>query len=175
MRNSDILRVIDTAGAVYVDGQYSEELLLRGFNLDDFVFSEDAKILAYNQQCALHDKLAFAAKLTPPVLPSLAERVAHWWLSEPYVSLDVRAVLLARCRRADERQRVEEELRLFDARQLLPLLRLMFMLVDIFREHNIVTGVGRGSSVASYVLFLIGIHHIDAIMYQLDIKEFLAD
>ena len=34
-------------------------------------------------------------------------------------------------------------------------------------------GVGRGSSVASYILYLIGVHRIDSIKYNLDWKEFL--
>jgi DNA polymerase III alpha subunit len=41
------------------------------------------------------------------------------------------------------------------------------------RKHNIVWGVGRGSSVASYVLYLIGVHKINSMYYDLDIEEFL--
>jgi DNA polymerase III alpha subunit len=41
------------------------------------------------------------------------------------------------------------------------------------RANNIVWGVGRGSSVASYVLFLIGIHKVDSLYYDLPIEEFL--
>ena len=46
-------------------------------------------------------------------------------------------------------------------------------LVDTMREHNIVWGVGRGSSVASYCLYLLGVHKINSIKFELDIKEFL--
>lgn len=53
------------------------------------------------------------------------------------------------------------------------LLRYMIYLVDYMRENKIVWGVGRGSSVASYVLYLIGIHKINSIHYDLDWKEFL--
>jgi len=53
------------------------------------------------------------------------------------------------------------------------LLRYMIYLVDFMREHTIVWGVGRGSSVASYVLYLIGVHKIDSIQYGLDWREFL--
>ena len=42
-------------------------------------------------------------------------------------------------------------------------IRYMVYLVDFMRENNIVWGVGRGSSVASYVLYLIGVHRIDSI------------
>jgi len=49
----------------------------------------------------------------------------------------------------------------------------MFYLVDFMRENKIVWGVGRGSSTASFVLYLIGIHKINPIQFQLDWREFL--
>ncbi len=52
-------------------------------------------------------------------------------------------------------------------------LNLLLYLVDHFRTNKIVWGVGRGSSVASYILYLIGIHKVDSIKYDLDIGEFL--
>ena len=69
--------------------------------------------------------------------------------------------------------RVEEELALYKARNLYPVLQLMIYIVDTMRKNNLVWGVGRGSSVASYVLYLIGIHKINSIRYNLNIKEFL--
>ena len=57
----------------------------------------------------------------------------------------------------------EEELILFKERDLIPLLRYLKYLVDTMRKHNIVWGVGRGSSVASYILYLIGVHKINSI------------
>ena len=58
-------------------------------------------------------------------------------------------------------------------RDMTDLLRYMVYLVDFMRENNIVWGVGRGSSVASYVLYLIGVHKINSIRYNLDWREFL--
>jgi len=49
----------------------------------------------------------------------------------------------------------------------------MIYIVDMMRKNNLVWGVGRGSSVASYVLYLIGIHKIDSLKYNLNIEEFL--
>lgn len=69
--------------------------------------------------------------------------------------------------------RVWEELDEFKERGMHNLLRYMIYLVDFMRENNIVWGVGRGSSVSSYVLYLIGIHKVDSIKYGLDINEFL--
>ena len=69
--------------------------------------------------------------------------------------------------------RAFEELEEFKKRDMLNLLRYMIYLVDFMRANNIVWGVGRGSSVASYVLYLIGIHKVNSIQYGLDYREFL--
>lgn len=69
--------------------------------------------------------------------------------------------------------RVEEELALFRTRNLYPVLQCLIYIIDTMRKNNLVWGVGRGSSVASYVLYLIGVHKIDSIKYKLDIREFL--
>jgi DNA polymerase III alpha subunit len=68
---------------------------------------------------------------------------------------------------------VEAELELFTARNLTDILRLLIHIVTILRKNNVVWGVGRGSSVASYCLYLLGVHRVDSIRYDLDIKEFL--
>ena len=65
------------------------------------------------------------------------------------------------------------ELYEFEKRGLNDVLRYVIYLVDTMRKHNIVWGVGRGSSVASYVLYIIGIHRINSIQYELDWQEFL--
>ena len=62
---------------------------------------------------------------------------------------------------------------MYQKRDLFMLLQYMKYLVDLMRENNIVWGVGRGSSVSSFVLFLIGIHRINSLYYDLDIEEFL--
>ena len=71
------------------------------------------------------------------------------------------------------KERVETELALFKAKNLFPVLQLMIYIVDTMKKHEIVWGVGRGSSVASYCLYLIGVHKVDSIKYNLDIREFL--
>jgi len=71
--------------------------------------------------------------------------------------------------------RVSEEFEEYRQRNMINLLRYMVYLVDFMRENDIVWGVGRGSSVASYVLYLVGVHKIDSIKYNLDWREFLRD
>jgi hypothetical protein len=97
----------------------------------------------------------------------------RWRMPNEYKELDIAAWLLEQCRADYELQRVGEELLLFQERDLFDLLRYLKYLVDTLRKNNVVWGVGRGSSVASYVLFLLGVHKINSIYYDLSIEEFL--
>lgn len=96
-----------------------------------------------------------------------------WNMPDEYKDLDIVKWILDQCSTDVERQRVGEELLLYADRNLLPLLQYLKYIVDTMRKYNIVWGVGRGSSVSSYVLFLIGVTKIDSIYYDLPIDEFL--
>ena len=98
-----------------------------------------------------------------------------WFMPEEYHDMDIAKWVLDQCQTDDELQRVGKELMLFQERNMIDLLRYLKYFVDTMRANNKVWGVGRGSSVASYVLFLIGVHKIDSIYYELSIKEFLRD
>ena len=112
---------------------------------------------------------------------------SEWFMPDEYKTLDIGAWIMAKLmeelqtieayevQAKPEWNRVCEELEAFEERGMYDLLRYMKYLVDFMRENNIVWGVGRGSSVASYVLYLIGVHRIDSIKYNLDWREFLRD
>ena len=61
----------------------------------------------------------------------------------------------------------------YQERGLFDLLRYLKYLVDVMCDNHVIWGVGRGSSVASYVLYLLGVHRIDSLYYDLDPAEFL--
>lgn len=96
-----------------------------------------------------------------------------WHMPQQYREFDIAKWLLSQCKHPEEIQRVGKELLLYQKRGQFLLLQYMKYLVDLMRENNIVWGVGRGSSVSSFVLFLIGIHRINSVYYGLDIEEFL--
>jgi DNA polymerase III alpha subunit len=98
---------------------------------------------------------------------------SNWHMPEKYKQLDIAEYLLKLCTTDAELQRVGAELLLYQERDMFDLLRFLVYIVDVMREQDIVWGVGRGSSVASYVLYLIGVHKIDSLYYDLDIAEFL--
>ena len=98
---------------------------------------------------------------------------SQWFMPDEYKNLDIAEYLLGLCNTDAELQRVGQELLLFQERNLFDLLRYLKYLVDVMKENEIVWGVGRGSSVASYVLYLLGVHRIDSMYYDLDPTEFL--
>ena len=98
----------------------------------------------------------------------------NWYMPEEYKNLNIEEWLYSQTPPWDpEHSRVAEELEAYKARNMLDLLRWLKYFVDTCTKNNIVWGVGRGSSVASYVLYLIGVHKIDSIKYNLDWQEFL--
>jgi DNA polymerase III alpha subunit len=95
----------------------------------------------------------------------------QWFIPQTYRNMDIEEWVVAQCPE-ENYARVVQELQLFKDNDMLPVLNCMKYVVDTLRENNIVWGVGRGSSVASYVLHLIGVHKIDSVKYNIPIEEF---
>ena len=98
---------------------------------------------------------------------------AEWNMPESYEQLDVKQFLLEKCNTEEERDRVLIEYKLFEQKKFVKVLQFLIYFVDTIRQNNVVWGVGRGSSVSSFCLFLIGIHKINPLLYNLDYREFL--
>jgi len=102
-----------------------------------------------------------------------AQQQANWHMPTEYKQLDIAKYVLTLCDDEAELQRCGAELLLYQERDLFDLLRYLKYLVDVMTENNIIWGVGRGSSVASFVLYKLGVHRINSLYYNLDISEFL--
>lgn len=96
-----------------------------------------------------------------------------WWMPAEYQQLDIAKLVLDRCSNDAELQRAGHELLMYAERGMLPLLNYMHYLVSTMKTQRIVWGVGRGSSTASFVLYLLEVHRVNSLYYDLDITEFL--
>lgn len=169
---------------------------MRGNNLHQFIITEDDMIdVLYNNQNVSHlvvDDTDWVAKFKQSCqefeLPVditwesesnldldnyIEECLNDWSLPEEYMDFDVQKYIYDQCTSQIQIDRVAYELDEFEQRGMLPVLRWLKYFIDTLKENNLIWGVGRGSSVASYVLFLLEIHRVDSIKYELDIKEFL--
>ena len=99
--------------------------------------------------------------------------VENWYMPDEYKQLDIQTYLINKTRNYEQKQRVEQEFAEFEARDMIPMLKFLVYMVTKLKDNNIMWGVGRGSSVASFCLFLIGVHKINPMLYNLDITEFL--
>lgn len=125
----------------------------------------------YNKGCAeLGQDPVFKVNSLPD---SPEEAIKQWNLPTEYAELDLDLYFASKVSTVEQAVRVVEELTLFEEHGLEPMLRFMIYLVKVMEENKIIWGVGRGSSVSSYLLFLAGLHQVDPIKYNLDIKEFI--
>jgi DNA polymerase III alpha subunit len=164
---------IDEWGRVIVSVDDVFELFYNECDAGSLNVLPDVKIDQYNEWCKIFNKLDhIIPELKNPEHSPEEEhkkRTREWFIPEENLNLDVRTTLLEMCETEIEYHRVSMEMDLYEERNLIPLLQLMFSLVEYFRKEKIVWGVGRGSSCASYCLFLIGVHKINSIKFGLDI------
>ena len=102
----------------------------------------------------------------------------HWHMPDEYKKINVEKYCIAKLEKhglvqEDYLETLDNELIEYTQRNMLTLLRFLIYLMDTCDTNNIVSGVGRGSSVSSLVLYLIGVHYIDPVKYNLNYKEFL--
>lgn len=146
-----------------------EQCLMRGF--------APSKVTGWLED-SLRESLDHALKINPDLFQAqlaeadLSDSAQQWLIPEQYQSLDIRALVLSLCRNQQDRERAEWELDQFESKSLLPVLRAIKFVIDTLRENKILWGVGRGSSVSSLTLYLLGVHRIDPMLWNLDPEEF---
>jgi len=118
------------------------------------------------------DKLAQYTEPNVSVEEFDSQYQQNWHMPQEYKDLDIAKYLLDLCSNDAELQRVGHELLEYQKIDFFDALRFLKYMVDTMRENNVVWGVGRGSSVASHVLYLLGVHKIDSLKYNLDPDEF---
>lgn len=150
----------------------------------DLYMSDPARNL---KNVLVNEKINFSTTLELESLPELIEyhisdqtieefdlkNTIKWFMPQEYKNFDIAKWVLEQCKSDAELQRAGEELILYQERNLFVLLQYLKYLIDTMRKNNIVWGVGRGSSISSFVLYLIGVHRINSLYYDLSINEFL--
>ena len=161
---------------VSIDEKSIMECLYRDIELTEILIEDPMFVEKYNQFSKLFD-IGNNIKYEEPSMLPKKEYIDHclknWNLPAEYESCDIKKLLSERCVTDIEKQRVKDEYIECEKRGLISVLKFLNYFVETLRKNNIVWGVGRGSSVASYCLYLLGVHKIDSIKYNLDMEEFL--
>lgn len=164
----------DNLGRAILDSNDLLDVMYQGTDIDNLLAEQDI-VEKYNSTLKKL-KVEGNGLLTPNEIDQKEfdnSNQQNWYMPLHYKNLDVNEYINNLVKTDEEKTRVAEEMELYNSFNLHNVLRFLIYLIDTMRAHNIVWGVGRGSSVASYVLYLIGVHKVNSIKYKLDIHEFL--
>lgn len=144
-----------------------------------FVTEMTPLVHSYNQMVMADGKITAKLEFNDSVIDSNA-----WKMPEEYKNMSLKDIS---CRLLDRQEelnldndqydtrilRIKSELMSYREIDKMDMIRLMCYIVDTMTAAKQIWGVGRGSSVSSYVLFLIGVHDIDSVKYDLDFTDFV--
>lgn len=166
-----------------ITDKYGQQIYSENDLVDVFLTNTQARL----KDVMISDQITFDSDLALEYKPNLISyresnlsveqfdeiNRSNWYMPESYQNFDIAQFILDQCKTDAELQRAGEELLMYQERDMFMLLRYLKYLVDTMRKNNIVWGVGRGSSVSSFVLYLIGVHRVNSLYYDLSISEFL--
>jgi DNA polymerase III alpha subunit len=162
--NQDLIR-IDSQGQTFVSDQGVIELAYQDALHTAFEWQNAHSRQQFEQVCDFLD-------FTPFRTSSMDVHDRSWFTPSEYANIDLDSYILSRCHNPAQQARACEELKLVHELKVEPLFRHLIYLVDQWRSQDAVWGVGRGSSVSCFLLYVIGINKINPLDYELDYREF---
>lgn len=176
MIKSELVNKIDEYGDVHLSTQEIIDGLLDGVIPSNVYVDDEVEVNKYiegSKKLGLtRNKLLLPVEHQMSPDEYLKSKAKSWMIPEKYFEIDIIEYLISRCKNQDEIDRVIQELNKFIDRDQVEILHVMIYIVDFLRENNIVWGVGRGSSVASFCLYLIGINRINPLEYDIPMSDF---
>lgn len=174
-------RILRFDGVSIVTKEQAIALLLRGAQPKDLrAVVEDEEFDKFNAQVSSEEKIHIAKP--EPISVNL-----EWQLPEPHLSMDLRATIVDRAVARLLKLNYSEELQLkaserimleydeIEKRGMVEFMKTVIYILDTFQRQNIVWGVGRGSSCACYILFILGLHVVDCVKFDVPMEEFFHD
>lgn len=149
-------------------------LLKEGVEVRAVTSPSDA-VTQYNKFASPDKRIRVKTELVPFAV--------DWTFDQRYKSLDVSKYvhrlheqLMGKEANYSERvMRLDHELQLFADRGLFDVIRAIIFTINRLTLADAVWGIGRGSSVSSYVLFVIGAHDVDSHEYDIPVEDFLRE
>lgn len=153
------------------------DFIERGIPSNNLYVSEmTPEIVKYNSLCSNNQKITVKDQIQFPEI--------QWNIPQSFLDVDIKELLINLLQediklinqpspmQINKIARFEEELTLFEQRNMLTILKVIYYVITTFKEHNIVWGIGRGSCVSSYILYLLEVHDVDPVLFDLDLSDF---
>ena len=168
---SQKIKRIKNDGGVQVNVNAAIEALNSGASVDNLELTSEEETQRFNDNM---ERFFFEEKIVPKVIDHEV-RQNTWNYPAEYDAIDLEYFFIEKCTTIEQAERVLVELELYERKDMAKLLRWCIYFMDVVQEKDLFVGVGRGSSVASYCLYLIEIHLVDSIQYGLDPIEFFKE
>jgi len=174
-------RYIDITGNCILKKEYIIEKFYENGDLKNFIFENCEDIEKYNSEIDKNigdNNLKLKTEKNIDYeenIINLLHRSKTWFIPEEYKKIDINEWFNSKKLNEVEKKRVKEELKLFKKYNMYDLLRFLIYMMDIIKEKKLIIGVGRGSSVSCFCLYLIGVHRINSIEYDLDYNDFFKE
>jgi hypothetical protein len=157
----------DDQGVCWLSEQGIIELAYSDLLTNSLFEWQDPQIKSqYETVCRNQDHWPF----TPAAHAHVTSRT--WFTPPEYSGICLTQHVLSRCVNADQILRARHELALIEHLNVSHIFKHLIYLVDTWRSKNLVWGIGRGSSVSCFILYVIGINKINPMDYDLDPEEF---
>lgn len=165
---------VDEYDRLLVDTNYAIQLLYHNKPLTDIILIDEDEVTKYNkhskdllgEDCVINQNIDYSVE-------EFEMKRHDWNMPDAYKNINIYEYIITKCDTEKEVVRAKMELEIFEKHDLLDMLKFIVFLKNFMKKNDIVWGVGRGSSVASYCLYLIGLHKVDSLKYELDFGEFL--
>lgn len=176
-------RTLRFDGVSILDPERVAAALARG------VRPSDLRVTSISDDVRLHNEVVVEADRLRELADEPVQINMAWRLPKKYQDLDLNQYVIDRfVERSEElgftaddsdvlvaEARIQAELAEIQRRGMVEFMKTVIYVLDTFRQNNVVWGVGRGSSCASYVLFIIGLHVVDSLKLQVPMEEFFHD
>lgn len=168
-------RLILADGRLVVEPEVVPQLFIKGFIPSEILVTElNDDLLKFNLRSDIEINVVNEDDFN--IIPEV-----KWLIPQDYINIDLNQYFKQKLIEKNPinfdiaEVRVENELNEVYKRQFDNGIKTIIYVVDIFKKHNQIWGVGRGSSCASYLLYLIGLHCVDPIKYNIPFTEFFHD
>jgi DNA polymerase III alpha subunit len=168
-------RILRIDGVVGVSADKITEMIVRGVELSKI------RVLSVNDDVEKFNSISSDEKINVYSDNEDIDLSYKWLIPEEYMKIDldkyVQNLINSLPTEISEigEIRLKNELQEFKRRNMLDFLRTIIFIVSVLKSKNIICGVGRGSSCASYLLFKIGLHSVDSLKYNISLTEFFHD
>jgi DNA polymerase III alpha subunit len=161
-------RILCSDGSVACKYELLLDLARDGVDLSTLIAVDCDGVKQYNKVAKIPIKIwVDDGEFTTPSNDTLS------WNTPDTIDIKNKIIKIASELPIQYQQRVELELSMFEERNMIPLIAHIDWMIRDWIQRDVVWGAGRGSSCASLCLYLIGLHEVDPIKYDIPISEFL--